>query len=160
MKKVIFAVFATMLATHSFAEVAKANANVETNVGTQSEAGAAVSGNAMGNLNYAPVSNTEVDNPRAAPNTAIGPQLITSNDTCMGSSSAGVSTYGISISAGTTWTDSNCVMLKNSREMWNMGLRAAAVARMCMDDDNRDAMEVSGVKCPDFAEQRASHKRK
>ena len=49
-------------------------------------------------------------------------------------------------------------MLKNSRELWNMGLRNAAVARMCMDDNNSLALEVTGVTCPDFDAARAKRK--
>lgn len=82
--------------------------------------------------------------------TASGPALTTSNDTCMGSASGGISTVSVGVSVGTTWTDENCVMLKNSREMWNMGMRQAAVNRMCMDEQNRESMEISGIECPDF----------
>jgi hypothetical protein len=93
--------------------------------------------------------------PRIPTATAIAPAIVSSNDTCMGSSSAGVSTVSIGISVGTTWRDENCVMLKNSRELWNMGLRNAAVARMCMDENNSLALEVTGVTCPDFDSLRA-----
>jgi len=74
--------------------------------------------------------------------------LSSSNDTCMGSTSAGGSGPGFSIGIGTTWTDGNCKMLKNSREMWNMGFRAAAVALLCTDAANKDALELTGYKCP------------
>lgn len=39
-------------------------------------------------------------------------------------------------------------MLKNAREMWNMGFRGAALARMCMDTRNRSALEATGIACP------------
>ncbi len=77
------------------------------------------------------------------------PALTSSNDTCMGSTSIGAGWLGIGISGGTTWTDSNCKMLKNSRELWNMGMRGAAMARMCMDKDNREALEETGFTCPE-----------
>lgn len=77
------------------------------------------------------------------------PNLTSSNDTCMGSVSAAGSGVGFGVAFGTTWTDKNCVMLKNSREMWNMGMRSAALARMCMDDLNREALEITGYQCPD-----------
>lgn len=76
------------------------------------------------------------------------PPLTTSNDTCMGSTTAGVAVAGFGISFGSTWTDANCVMLKNGREMWNMGMRAAAIARMCMDEKNKESLEITGTKCP------------
>lgn len=77
-----------------------------------------------------------------------GPQLITSNDTCMGSSSGSVNLAGFGGSYGSTWTDENCVMLKNSRELWNMGMHAAGLARMCNDDLNKEALELTGFECP------------
>lgn len=80
-----------------------------------------------------------------------GPPLTSSNDTCMGSSSGSVNAPGIGVSIGTTWTDNNCKMLKNSRELWNMGMKAAAMALMCNDKDNREALELTGFECPQTA---------
>lgn len=79
---------------------------------------------------------------------AIAPALAGSNDTCMGSSSLGGSAVAFSFSIGSTWVDQNCVMLKNSREMWNMGFKGAALARLCMDSLNKEALEATGIKCP------------
>jgi hypothetical protein len=76
------------------------------------------------------------------------PALTSSNDTCMGSTSGGVAVAGFGFSLGSTWTDKNCTMLKNSRELWNMGMRAASMARMCMDSENHEALELTGFTCP------------
>jgi hypothetical protein len=76
------------------------------------------------------------------------PALTSSNDTCMGSTSGGAAVAGFGFSLGSTWTDKNCTMLKNSRELWNMGMRAASMARMCMDSENREALELTGFTCP------------
>lgn len=80
--------------------------------------------------------------------TAVAPPITSSNDTCMGSTSIGGSAVSFGFSAGTTWTDDNCVMLKNSREMWNMGFKGAALARLCMDGLNKEAFEATGINCP------------
>lgn len=77
-----------------------------------------------------------------------GPPLTSSNDTCMGSASGSVNAPGIGVSLGKTYTDGNCVMLKNSRELWNMGMKAAAMALMCTDKANREALELTGYECP------------
>ena len=77
-----------------------------------------------------------------------GPPLTSSNDTCMGSASGSANGPGFGISVGKTYTDDNCVLLKNSRELWNMGMKAAALARMCMDSINRDSLEMTGFECP------------
>jgi hypothetical protein len=77
-----------------------------------------------------------------------GQSLTTSNDTCMGSSSGSANGPGFGVSIGSTWSDANCKLLKNSRELWNMGMRAAALALMCKDSDNREALEITGYLCP------------
>ena len=66
----------------------------------------------------------------------------------MGSTSLGGSAVSFGFSVGTTWTDTNCLMLKNAREIWNMGFKGAALARLCMDDLNKEALESTGINCP------------
>lgn len=80
-----------------------------------------------------------------------GAPLTSSNDTCMGSSSGSVNIAGFGAGYGSTWTDKNCVMLKNSRELWNMGMRAASLTLMCNDPDNREALELTGYECAQTA---------
>lgn len=80
-----------------------------------------------------------------------GPALTTSNDTCMGSSTGSVNGPGFGLSIGGTWLDTNCKLLKNSRELWNMGMKAAAMALMCTDAANREALEITGYECPQSA---------
>lgn len=81
---------------------------------------------------------------------SVAPPLTSSGDTCMGSYSGGISTVSIGISLGGTWTDDNCVMLKNARELYNYGYRDSALARLCMDELNSQALEVTGINCPDY----------
>jgi hypothetical protein len=66
----------------------------------------------------------------------------------MGSTSGSANVPGIGVSFGTSWVDTNCKMLKNSRELWNMGMKGAAMALMCKDADNREALELTGFECP------------
>lgn len=74
--------------------------------------------------------------------------LTSSNDTCMGSATGAVNVPGFGLGLGKTYTDGNCVMLKNSRELWNMGMRAASMALMCTDAANKEALELTGYECP------------
>ena len=76
------------------------------------------------------------------------PNLTTSNDTCMGSGSGAVSVAGFGGAFGKTYTDRHCVLLKDARELWNMGMRAAAIARMCDSDANAAALQATGYACP------------
>lgn len=87
-----------------------------------------------------------------------GPPLVSSNDTCMGSSSGSLNVAGFGVGAGTTWTDTNCKMLKNSRELWNMGMKAAALALMCTDPANREALELTDFECPQTKREREAGK--
>ena len=77
-----------------------------------------------------------------------GPNLTTSNDTCMGSTSGSANGTGFGISFGTTWTDEHCKRLKMSRELWNKGMKAASLAMDCMDATARVALEITGTPCP------------
>jgi len=77
-----------------------------------------------------------------------GPALTSSNDTCMGSTSGSINVAGLGFGGGSTYVDENCKRLKNSRELWNMGMKAASLALMCNDKENREALELSGQECP------------
>jgi hypothetical protein len=72
----------------------------------------------------------------------------------MGSTSGSVNVAGLGIGGGSSWVDKNCQMLKNSREMWNMGMKAAAMALMCTDSSNREALELTGFECPQTKKER------
>lgn len=74
--------------------------------------------------------------------------LGSADDTCMGSSAAGGQGASFGFSLGSTWTDENCKMLKNARELKSHGHHAAAKARLCMDDNNALAFELAGEPCP------------
>jgi hypothetical protein len=94
------------------------------------------------------VTNTVTHNYERAASSAFAAPLTSSNDTCMGSSSVGGSGVTFGFSFGTTWTDENCIMLKNAQLLHNLGHHAAAMARLCMDDKNKTALEATGNKCP------------
>jgi hypothetical protein len=79
---------------------------------------------------------------------AAGIYVTTSDDTCMGSSGVGGQGDAFGFSVGSTWTDSNCIMLKNARELQAQGHHKAARARLCMDEDNAMAFELTGQPCP------------
>jgi hypothetical protein len=72
----------------------------------------------------------------------------------MGSTSGSLNVAGLGFGGGSTWTDVNCKRLKNARELWNMGMKAASLALLCKDDDNREALEETGFKCPPTKKER------
>lgn len=114
-------------------------ATTVTSSGTLSQT---LSGTTSQNVNYSG-SQTVRNTPSVS-----GPSLVSSNDTCMGAASGSANVPGFGLSLGKTYTDSNCVMLKNSRELWNMGMKGAALALMCTDPANKDALELTGFECP------------
>ena len=61
------------------------------------------------------------------PSLAAAP-LTSSNDTCMGSFSAGVAVPGFGVTGGSTYSDEHCRRIKMSRELWNKGMKAASLA--------------------------------
>ena len=66
----------------------------------------------------------------------------------MGSSSIGGQAVGFGLTLGTTWTDTNCQRLKNSRQLASLGFSRAAVALVCADEDVQNAMQAAGTPCP------------
>lgn len=94
-------------------------------------------------------SDVSVDGGDEAPaSSAAAVYVTTSDDTCMGSSSGGGQAESFGLSVGAAWTDSNCIMLKNARELHAQGHHKAAKARLCMDEDNAMAFELAGEPCP------------
>jgi hypothetical protein len=61
-------------------------------------------------------------------------------ETCLGSVSAGVGVVGTGVSFGTTIPDPGCAARLDARTLWSMGLRKAAVARLCLNADIAKSM--------------------
>ena len=56
-------------------------------------------------------------------------------ETCLGSISAGASVVGVGATFGTTIPDPSCSARLDARTLWSMGLRRAAIARLCLTND-------------------------
>jgi hypothetical protein len=83
------------------------------------------------------------------PPTAVAPQINNSNsDLCTIGVAGAVQTQILGISAGTTFTEENCLRLKNAKVMYDMGMKVAAVSIMCQDQKVFDAMMHAGTPCP------------
>jgi hypothetical protein len=61
-------------------------------------------------------------------------------ETCLGSVSGGGAFVGTGFSFGTTVPDSGCAARLDARTLWSMGLKKAAVARLCLSGDIYRAM--------------------
>jgi hypothetical protein len=84
------------------------------------------------------------------PPSAISPQFSSgsNSDLCTIGVAGAVQTQILGISAGTTFTEENCLRLKNSKILYDMGMKVAAVSVMCQDPKVFDAMMHAGTPCP------------
>ena len=91
-------------------------------------------------------STTKVISP---PPTAVAPAITTiNNDVCATASSGAVQTQILGISMGGTTRDMNCERIKLSKNLYDMGMKVAAVATLCQDDRVFKAMLDAGTPCP------------
>mgnify|MGYP001085413507 CR=1 FL=1 len=84
------------------------------------------------------------------PPSAISPQFSSgsNSDLCTIGVAGAVQTQILGISAGTTFTEENCIRLKNAKTLYDMGMKVAAVSVMCQDSKVFDAMMHAGTPCP------------
>lgn len=96
--------------------------------------------------NSTAASTTKVISP---PPTAVAPAITTiNNDVCAQASSGAVQTQILGISMGGTVRDMNCERIKLSKNLYDMGMKVAAVATLCQDDRVFRAMLDAGTPCP------------
>ena len=90
---------------------------------------------------------TRIEQP---PPSAISPQFSggSNSDLCTVGVAGAVQTQILGISAGTTFTEENCIRLKNSKTLYDMGMKVAAVSMLCQDKSVFDAMMMAGTPCP------------
>ena len=87
---------------------------------------------------------------KSPPPSAISPQIgaNATSDLCTVGVAGAVQTQILGISAGTTFTEENCIRLKNAKTLYDMGMKVAAVSVMCQDKKVFDAMMHAGTPCP------------
>jgi hypothetical protein len=86
---------------------------------------------------------------KTPPPTAVAPAITTiNNDLCTVGTSGAVQTQILGMSFGTTTRDMNCERIKLSKNLFDMGMKVAAVATLCQDRRVWDAMMDAGTPCP------------
>ena len=91
-------------------------------------------------------SDTTVHSP---PPTAIAPAITSiNNDLCTVGASGAVQTQILGLSFGATTTDKNCERIKLAKNLYDMGMKVAAVSTLCQDPRVFDAMNNAGTPCP------------
>jgi hypothetical protein len=93
---------------------------------------------------------TQTTTVKSPPPSAIAPQFSAGNgnDLCTVGASGAVQTQILGISVGSTFTEENCIRLKNAKALYDMGMKVAAVSVMCQDQKVFDAMMMAGTPCP------------
>ena len=110
--------------------------------------------NSNTNINQSVSSSTQRATQRikSPPASAIAPNAAMSSysqDLCTTGASAAVQTQIFGISAGKTIVDKNCIMLKNAKALFDMGMKVAAVSLMCKGNkDVFSSMMNAGTPCP------------
>lgn len=91
-------------------------------------------------------SETTVKSP---PPSAVAPSINTmNNDLCTVGVSGAAQTQILGIAIGSTFRDENCERLKLAKNLYDMGMKVAAVATLCQDERVFVAMMNAGTPCP------------
>ena len=88
---------------------------------------------------------------KSPPPSAISPNVGGNNsDLCTISSSGAMGTQIFSLSLGATYTEENCLRLKNAKTLYDFGMKFAAVSLLCADPSGEihRAMAMAGTPCP------------
>jgi hypothetical protein len=86
---------------------------------------------------------------KSPPPTAVAPAVTTiNNDVCAVVASGAVQTQIFGFSMGGTMRDMNCERIKLSKNLYDMGMKVAAVATLCQDERVFAAMLAAGTPCP------------
>lgn len=97
-------------------------------------------------VNSNSVSDTTVKSP---PPSAISPSITTiNNDLCVVGYSGAAQTQILGLSFGGTQRDANCERIKLAKNLYDMGMKVAAIAALCQDRRVFDAMMDAGTPCP------------
>lgn len=80
---------------------------------------------------------------------AISPSYMSSGmDTCLKGSGGSLQTVGVGFSSGSYEVDPNCDRRRDAKLLADLGMKVAAVARMCEATEVWRSMFLSGTPCP------------
>ena len=86
---------------------------------------------------------------KTAPPSAIAPSIMSySQVLCTTGASSAVQTQFFGVSTGRSVRDENCERLKNSKALYDMGMKVAAVALLCENPGVWRSMMQAGTPCP------------
>ena len=117
------------------------NTNQNTNVNTNNNSSTSISKNDS--------TQKVTQRIKTAPPSAIAPSIMSySQDLCTTGASSAVQTQFFGVSTGRSVRDENCERLKNSKALYDMGMKVAAVALLCENPGVWRSMMQAGTPCP------------
>jgi hypothetical protein len=127
--------------------------NINTNTNTNINHSTSANVNANVNHSTGDVTNRNITDSKqtikSPPPTAVAPAVTTiNNDVCAVVASGAVQTQIFGFSMGGTMRDMNCERIKLSKNLFDMGMKVAAVATLCQDERVFAAMLAAGTPCP------------
>jgi len=136
-KLILMLVTACMVSVTALAEPIVTESTTDSNINSNTNSTVTTNGS----------MDTKITQP---PPSAIAPSFSSGNnsDLCTIGVAGAVQTQILGISAGTTFTEENCIRLKNAKTLYDMGMKVAAVSVMCQDKKVFDAMNHAGTPCP------------
>jgi hypothetical protein len=144
MKKIIAAAVLSVVACAAIAQndpIVTQSTNNNTNTSTST------STSENTNRNYSDSNSTSTV--KSPPPTAVAPAVTTiNNDVCAVVASGAVQTQIFGFSMGGTMRDMNCERIKLAKNLFDMGMKVAAVATLCQDERVFAAMNAAGTPCP------------
>ena len=110
-------------------------------------------------INISNPASTTSTNRLITPPTVVAPGLAAAGiETCLGSSSGGLSLMGGGVTFGSTRVDDGCTIRLLARQLYAFGFQKAAVALMCQDERVTVAMEAAGTFCPSTSSSPMAHR--
>jgi hypothetical protein len=141
MKKIIIS--GLLVGFASFASYAQNDPIVTQSTNNNTNTSASTSDNT--NRSYSESTSTV----KSPPPTAVAPAVTTiNNDVCAVVASGAVQTQIFGFSMGGTMRDMNCERIKLAKNLFDMGMKVAAVATLCQDERVFAAMNAAGTPCP------------
>jgi hypothetical protein len=145
MKKIIAAAVLSVVACAAVAQTNDPIVTQSTNNNTNTSTSTSTSENT--NRNYSDSNSTTTV--KSPPPTAVAPAVTTiNNDVCAVVASGAVQTQIFGFSMGGTMRDLNCERIKLAKNLFDMGMKVAAVATLCQDERVFAAMNAAGTPCP------------
>ena len=145
MKKIIAAAVLSVVACAAIAQTNDPIVTQSTNNNTNNSTSTSTSEST--NRNYSDSKSTSTV--KSPPPTAVAPAVTTiNNDVCAVVASGAVQTQIFGFSMGGTMRDMNCERIKLAKNLFDMGMKVAAVATLCQDERVFAAMNAAGTPCP------------